>query len=161
MLRLPSGFSLSAPGGGEGWGEVGDSRAVAGTHLTLPRLRRGPLPLPPEGRRGETSSHLARRVQPLRDGDAEGAGEKAQPLGAEPGMKAPGLARANAQEADRGAAAKGEAQEGLRADEPGGGGEEGRFARCVDSQQCGALRAEQRVDRARFQQLNPMQAEPT
>src|SRR5204862_24027 len=45
-------FSLSAPGGGEGWGEVGDSSAVAGTHLTLPALRAGPLPLPPEGRRG-------------------------------------------------------------------------------------------------------------
>src|SRR5712692_11531731 len=44
---------LSAPGGGEGRGEVGDSRALAGTHLTLPRLRRGPLPLPPEGRRGK------------------------------------------------------------------------------------------------------------
>jgi len=28
--------SLSAPGGGEGWGEVGDSRALADTHLTLP-----------------------------------------------------------------------------------------------------------------------------
>jgi ketosteroid isomerase-like protein len=45
--------SLSAPGGGEGWGEVGDASAVAHKpHLTLPRLRRGPLPLPPEGRRG-------------------------------------------------------------------------------------------------------------
>src|SRR5512141_2848882 len=28
----------------EGWGEGADSRTVAGTHLTLPRLRRGPLP---------------------------------------------------------------------------------------------------------------------
>src|SRR6266851_7120461 len=27
---------LSAPGGGKGWGEVGDSREVADTHLTLP-----------------------------------------------------------------------------------------------------------------------------
>jgi hypothetical protein len=45
--------SLSAPWGGEGWGEVGDARALAGTHLTLPALRAGPLPLPPEGRRGE------------------------------------------------------------------------------------------------------------
>src|SRR6266478_5844863 len=44
--------SLSALGGGEGRGEVGDSRALADTHLTLPALRRGPLPLPPEGRRG-------------------------------------------------------------------------------------------------------------
>jgi glycogen synthase len=44
--------SLSAPGG-EGWGEVGDPRVVADTHLTLPALRAGPLPLPPEGRRGK------------------------------------------------------------------------------------------------------------
>src|SRR5439155_25680940 len=43
---------LSAPGGGEGWGEVGDSRTLADTHLTLPALRAGPLPLRPEGRRG-------------------------------------------------------------------------------------------------------------
>src|SRR5436309_3205907 len=34
--------SLSARGGGEGWGEVGDSRALADTHLTLPLLRNGP-----------------------------------------------------------------------------------------------------------------------
>src|SRR2546423_15634281 len=45
-------YPLSAPGGGEGWGEVGDSRALADTHLTLPSLRDGPLPLLPEGRRG-------------------------------------------------------------------------------------------------------------
>ncbi len=44
--------SLSAPGGGEGRGEVGNSSALASTHLTLPSLRDGPLPLPPEGRRG-------------------------------------------------------------------------------------------------------------
>src|SRR5216683_7602178 len=43
---------LSALGGGEGRGEVGDSRALAGTHLTLPRLRRGPLPLPLKGGEG-------------------------------------------------------------------------------------------------------------
>src|SRR5260370_641130 len=65
-LAQPSSFTPSALGGGEGWGEVGDSRALAGTHLTLPRLRRGPLPLPPEGRRGEmwiasTSSASRRR----------------------------------------------------------------------------------------------------
>jgi hypothetical protein len=29
-------YSLSAPGGGEGWGEVGVSRALPDTHLTLP-----------------------------------------------------------------------------------------------------------------------------
>src|SRR4029077_295860 len=60
-------ISLSAPGGGEGRGEVGDSGALADAHLTLPpptaharvRLsggasprRQGPLPPPPEGRRG-------------------------------------------------------------------------------------------------------------
>jgi len=44
-------YSLSAPGG-EGWGEGADSRAPADTHLTLPSLREGPLPLHPEGRRG-------------------------------------------------------------------------------------------------------------
>ena len=47
-----NGISLSAPGAGEGRGEVGDSRAAADTHLTLPRRWRGPLPLPPEGWRG-------------------------------------------------------------------------------------------------------------
>jgi cbb3-type cytochrome oxidase subunit 3 len=48
--------SLSAPlgpwRGGEGRGEVGDSRALANTRLTLPALRAGSLPLPPEGQRG-------------------------------------------------------------------------------------------------------------
>ena len=44
-------FSLSAPGGGEGRGEVGETPAA--THLTLPIAdATGPLPLPPEGRRG-------------------------------------------------------------------------------------------------------------
>ncbi len=49
--------SLSAPGGGEGWGEVGDARAPADTHLTLPIAdAMGPLPLPPEGRRGQSGA---------------------------------------------------------------------------------------------------------
>ena len=39
--------SLSAPGGGEGRGEVGEAATVAEAHLTLPSLRDGPLPLPP------------------------------------------------------------------------------------------------------------------
>src|SRR5258708_32688958 len=47
---------LAALGGGEGRGEVGDSRAFADAHLTLPSLRAGPLPLPPEGRRGILSA---------------------------------------------------------------------------------------------------------
>ncbi|HEX9536041.1 MAG TPA: DUF559 domain-containing protein [Stellaceae bacterium] len=43
--------SLSAPGGGEGRGEVGETPAPA--HLTLPIAdATGPLPLPPKGRRG-------------------------------------------------------------------------------------------------------------
>jgi hypothetical protein len=43
-------------GGGEGRGEVGDSTE---THLTLPPLRAGPLPLPPEGRRGADPAQSA------------------------------------------------------------------------------------------------------
>src|SRR5205807_8036629 len=62
-LRAPADiYPLSAPGGGEGWGEVGDSRAPAGAHLTLPSLRDGPLPLPPEGRRGVFRA--AHRISP-------------------------------------------------------------------------------------------------
>ena len=48
--QRPLPVSLSAPRGGEGRGEVGEARALADAHLTLPL--RGPLPLPPEGRRG-------------------------------------------------------------------------------------------------------------
>src|ERR1700682_2339178 len=43
--RETTDYSLSAPGGGEGRGEVGDSRALADIHLTLPALaRRAPSP---------------------------------------------------------------------------------------------------------------------
>src|SRR5438105_13537421 len=51
-------YSLSAPGGGEGRGEVGDSCTLTETHLTLPSLRDGPLPLRPEGRRGISMQRL-------------------------------------------------------------------------------------------------------
>src|SRR5207248_8973810 len=45
-VSLP--LSLSALGGGEGRGEVGDFRALAGeAHLTLPSLRRWAPPSPP------------------------------------------------------------------------------------------------------------------
>jgi NitT/TauT family transport system permease protein len=57
--------SLTAPGGGVGRAEVGDSRAVAGPHLTPPL--RGPLPLSPEVRRGAFSGAIRafRRYAPL------------------------------------------------------------------------------------------------
>src|SRR5689334_1743346 len=60
-------FSLSAPGGGEGRGEVGEDFAPdrGPTHLTLPIANAtGPLPLPPEGGEGkhfETEEELNRR----------------------------------------------------------------------------------------------------
>src|SRR5205085_9393593 len=67
-------------GGGEGRGEVGDSRALADkAHLTLPALRAGPLPLRPEGRRGTLE-----RQQPLLDFVAEagdGGGELVRAAG--------------------------------------------------------------------------------
>jgi hypothetical protein len=53
-FRKPAAFSLSAPGGGEGWGEVGEPPAAA--HLTLPVLRAGPLPLPPRGGEGKAAA---------------------------------------------------------------------------------------------------------
>jgi S-adenosylmethionine:tRNA ribosyltransferase-isomerase len=62
LIEAPGGrHSLSAPGGGEGRGEAEDSRAPADTHLTLPIARAmGPLPLPPEGRRGQKSGGAPR-----------------------------------------------------------------------------------------------------
>src|SRR6266850_7949242 len=50
--------SLSAPGGGEGRVRWRIPERGAGTHLTLPSLRDGPLPLPPEGRRGAIVSKI-------------------------------------------------------------------------------------------------------
>src|SRR5205814_10245966 len=44
MADAPA-FSLSAPGGGEGWGEVGIPSPLA--HLTLPSLARWAPPSPP------------------------------------------------------------------------------------------------------------------
>src|SRR6266481_815042 len=50
--RYPS-FSLSPRRpGGEGRGEGGRGPGSSAAHLTLPSPRDGPLPLPPEGRRG-------------------------------------------------------------------------------------------------------------
>ena len=45
-------------GGGEGWGEVGDSRAPAGTHLTLPTASRQVPSLAPL-KEGEGDSTIA------------------------------------------------------------------------------------------------------
>src|SRR5882762_10174725 len=44
--------SPSPPLGAERVGVRWGFRVIAVAHLTFPRLRRGPLPLPPEGRRG-------------------------------------------------------------------------------------------------------------
>jgi very-short-patch-repair endonuclease len=55
MIRQELNIPLSAPGGGEGRGEVGAASALdtGAAHLTLPVAdSTGPLPLPPEGRRG-------------------------------------------------------------------------------------------------------------
>jgi len=49
LLPTPTAFSLSALGGGEGRGEVGETPALA--HLTRPPLR-GRHPLPPMGGEG-------------------------------------------------------------------------------------------------------------
>jgi hypothetical protein len=47
-------FALSAPGGGEGRGEVGDSTALAGRPPHPPRRSAtGPLPLSPAGGEGK------------------------------------------------------------------------------------------------------------
>jgi len=56
MIDAPS-FSLSALGGGEGRGEVGDSRALAGPPPHPPRRSApGPLPLPPMGGEGKSGA---------------------------------------------------------------------------------------------------------
>src|SRR5215207_4615935 len=81
----PTRYSLSAPGGGEGWGEVGDSRAPADTHLTLPALRAGPRPLPPEGRRGEFCQVQPSRIQAAALGAAQLGGGRDAGWGEIPG----------------------------------------------------------------------------
>jgi glycosyltransferase involved in cell wall biosynthesis len=48
--------SLSAPRGGEGRGDVEDAILDADTHLTLPALRAGRLPLPLKGGEGQTEN---------------------------------------------------------------------------------------------------------
>src|SRR5206468_4193221 len=48
--------SSLSPIGGEGRGEGAHVGALADTHLTLPALRVGPLPLPAEERRGDNSA---------------------------------------------------------------------------------------------------------
>src|SRR5215472_18714729 len=53
---------LSAPGGGEGRGEVGEMLSSDTAHLTLPSLRDGPLPLSPQAG-GEGPSPATRNVQ--------------------------------------------------------------------------------------------------
>ena len=56
MIAAPL-FSLSAPGGGEGRGEVGDSTALAGRPPHPPRRSApGPLPLPPAGGEGKSGA---------------------------------------------------------------------------------------------------------
>ncbi len=51
--RTPMMLSLSAPGGGEGRGEVGVAQLGSAVHLTLPvAAATGPLPFRSEGRRG-------------------------------------------------------------------------------------------------------------
>ena len=57
-FRYPASLiPLSAPGGGEGWGEVGGSTALADAHLTLPIANAmGPLPLPPVGGEGKCAA---------------------------------------------------------------------------------------------------------
>ena len=55
-IRRELDISLSALGGGEGRGEVGDPRRACQPHLTLPIAdATGPLPLPPKGRRGPSA----------------------------------------------------------------------------------------------------------
>ncbi len=54
MIDAPL-FSLSAPGGGEGRGKVGET--LASPHLTLPAADApGPLPLPPLGGEGKSGA---------------------------------------------------------------------------------------------------------
>jgi hypothetical protein len=47
LIEKPLINLLSPPGGGVNRGDVGESKVPGDTHLTLPALRAGPLPLPP------------------------------------------------------------------------------------------------------------------
>src|SRR6267378_6488643 len=75
--------SLSAPGGGEGRVRWGIPERGAGTHLTLPSLRDGPLPLPPEGRRGAIVSKICASTK-RRPATRGSAGLGPPPLGLPP-----------------------------------------------------------------------------
>jgi len=76
-LSAPAEFSLSAPWGGEGRGEVGGAPVQNGdaTHLTLPIAHAmGPLPLPPEGGEGDSYEGLSIPPVPLDAANCPDAG---------------------------------------------------------------------------------------
>src|SRR4051794_36387559 len=65
-------FPPLRPRGRRGGGEEGEGRALGNTHLTLTARRAGPLPLPPEGRRGEFRRLRVRQGLCLRPGHRGG-----------------------------------------------------------------------------------------
>src|SRR5216683_5320984 len=89
---------LSAPGGGEGRGEVGDARALADTHLTLPiALRWVPSLSPLKGGEGVFSRCVAteqrgqfRVAAALGEGVERLAAIALGEIGAKPGFEPPG-----------------------------------------------------------------------
>ena len=68
------------------------------------------------------------RVQPLRYRDGDGARQEGQLFGREPGTKAAGVARSDAHDADRAAAAETQPQQRVRPYKAGGAAEQRRFA---------------------------------